>query len=253
MELIKSEKFGNIQCDFWCNKDGEIYLTRKQIGLALEYTDPQKAIDNIHAKHKERLDKFSVTLKMRGTDGKLYNTILYTAKGVYEICRWSRQPKADAFMDWVWNVIDSLRKGEIKIVSNKTKDNYQEDKRWKFDFTVNLLKDFGDALSPEAKTTFLANITEELFGRPMLPKPAVPKTITASELAERLGISVQKFGRLITKAGNIRNNPKYGLTILDKSKYSNKNVVNFAYFEDKAEEIIDILQPLIEKERKKSQ
>ncbi|WP_434644338.1 BRO family protein (plasmid) [Thermoanaerobacterium thermosaccharolyticum] len=259
--LVKKDTFCNIECDFWCNKDGEIYLTRKQIGLALEYTDPQKAIDNIHAKHKERLDKFSVTLRMRGTDGKLYNTILYTAKGVYEICRWSRQPKADAFMDWVWDVIDSLRKGETKIIPNKTKNNftqnaenqnYQDDKHWKFDFTVKLLKDFGDSLSPEAKTTFLANITEELFGRPMLPKPAVRRTITASKLAERLGISPQKFGRLITKAGNIRNNPKYGLTILDKSKYSDKNVVNFAYFEDKAEEIINILQPLIDKERKKS-
>ncbi|SNR85569.1 BRO family, N-terminal domain [Anaerovirgula multivorans] len=85
-------------------------LTKKQIGRALDYSDAQKAIDNLHKRHKERLDKFSVTLKLRGTDGKEYNTTVYSPKGLYEICRWSRQPKADAFMDWVWDIIESLRK-----------------------------------------------------------------------------------------------------------------------------------------------
>lgn len=30
-----------------------------------------------------------------------------------EICRWSRQPKADLFMDWVWDIIEKYRANEL--------------------------------------------------------------------------------------------------------------------------------------------
>ncbi len=30
-----------------------------------------------------------------------------------EICRWSRQPKADVFMDWVWDIIEKYRANEL--------------------------------------------------------------------------------------------------------------------------------------------
>lgn len=95
-------------------------MTRQQIGEALEYDNPQNAIDNIHAKHRERLDKFSVTLKVRATDGKRYDTHLYSAKGVYEICRWSRQPKADEFYDNVYEILEGLRLGYLKLSVEKT-------------------------------------------------------------------------------------------------------------------------------------
>lgn len=91
----------------------DILLTREQIGQALEYADPQKAIDNIHSKHRDRLDELSVTTKLRATDGKCYNTMLYTERGIMEICRWSRQPKANLFMDWVWDIISKYRHNEL--------------------------------------------------------------------------------------------------------------------------------------------
>lgn len=37
----------------------------------------------------------------------------YTQRGIMEICRWSRQPKANDFMDWVWDVIENYRKGNL--------------------------------------------------------------------------------------------------------------------------------------------
>lgn len=111
LQLVKSEKFGAVKCDFYSDKDNkEICMTREQIGRALGYSDPHRAIYKIHERNKDRLDKFSVVTKLTTTDGKAYETYLYTAKGVYEICRFSRQPKADAFMDWVWDVVDSIRK-----------------------------------------------------------------------------------------------------------------------------------------------
>lgn len=122
LQLIKSENFGTVKCDFWQDDKGDILMTREQIGRALEYSDPQKAIDNIHSRNKDRLDKFSVTLKLRATDGKMYYTKLYTAKGIYEICRFSRQPKADKFIDWVWDVVESIRKHGAYMTPEKIEE-----------------------------------------------------------------------------------------------------------------------------------
>ena len=99
LKLITTEKFGTIPCNFYRNMNDDILLTREQIGQALEYVDPRVAISKIHKKHKDRLDELSVVTKLVATDGKLYDTTLYTQRGIMEICRWSRQPKANQFMD----------------------------------------------------------------------------------------------------------------------------------------------------------
>ena len=130
LRLVTSEKFGEVPCAFY-QQDGsdEVLLTREQIGTALEYGDPRIAIANIHRRHRERLDKYSVVVPIEkgggnqidydplsgGTGGEK-ETVLYTRKGVMEICRWSKQPKADAFMDFVWDIADKLIKGEAKVV-----------------------------------------------------------------------------------------------------------------------------------------
>lgn len=110
LALIKSQNFGSVKCDFYKNENEEILMTREQIGNALDYVEPRIAIYKIHERHKDRLDKFSVVTNLTTTDKKAYETYLYNAKGVYEICRWSQQPKADEFMDWVWEVIEEIRK-----------------------------------------------------------------------------------------------------------------------------------------------
>jgi phage antirepressor YoqD-like protein len=118
LELIKSENFGTVQCDFYQNEHSDILMTRKQIGIALGYKNPDDALYRIHERHKDRLDKFSVLDRLSSTDGKAYETYLYTTKGVMEICRWSQQPTADAFMDWVWEIIDGLRTGKFTLKNN---------------------------------------------------------------------------------------------------------------------------------------
>ncbi len=113
LAIVKSESFGSIQCDFY-RKDDEIWMTREQIGTALEYCDPKVAVSKIHDRHKDRLDKFSGVTKL-GTPGGIQETYIYSTRGIYEICRWSKQPKADAFFDWVYDILEGLRKGELTI------------------------------------------------------------------------------------------------------------------------------------------
>lgn len=122
-------------CDFWQDENKQIWMTRKQIGEALEYLNPNDAVRLNHERHKGRLDKYSVSFKLNGTDGNKYKTYLYSAKGVMEVCRWSKQPKADVFMDWVWDAIDEIRKTghystKQKLDSYMIEDPIERAKRW---------------------------------------------------------------------------------------------------------------------------
>jgi len=116
--LVTTENFEEVECNFYKGIKGEILLTREQIGSALRYADPQKAIDNIHSRHQNRLDELSTIHKVRGKTGQEYNTTFYTQRGIMEICRWSRQPKANEFMDWCWDIIEKYRNGELNSNNN---------------------------------------------------------------------------------------------------------------------------------------
>lgn len=114
LSLIKTENFNSVSCNFYQNSSKEIFMTREQIGQALEYRNPRKAIKDIHMRHQKRLDKFSRRAQIDTSSGK-QELVIYSTKGVYEIYRWSRQPKADEFIDFVWNVMEEIRKGKFSI------------------------------------------------------------------------------------------------------------------------------------------
>ncbi len=114
LQLVKTSRFEVCRFDCYQDGKGEFWGTREQIGAMLGYADPAKAIFNIHARNKARLDRFSSTLKLRGEAGEREATV-YNFKGLLEICRYSNQPKADAVMDFLWDVADEIRRtGEYK-------------------------------------------------------------------------------------------------------------------------------------------
>lgn len=117
LKLITTENFGNISCDFYRDMNDDILLTREQIGSALEYSNPGKAIQKIHLKHKDRLDPLSMKCKeirypQSGGVGIPVETTYYTERGIMEICRWSTKKKANQFMDWCWDVIEKYRNNQ---------------------------------------------------------------------------------------------------------------------------------------------
>lgn len=125
LKLITTENFGDLQCNFYRNMNDDILLTREQIGTALEYSDPSKAIRKIHMKHKDRLEPLCLRIKLSGstqTGANLSKSdeqerVYYTERGIMEICRWSRQNKANQFMDWVWDIVEKYRNRNIVDVS----------------------------------------------------------------------------------------------------------------------------------------
>lgn len=119
LKLITTETFGDLSCNFYRNMNDDILLTREQIGTALEYVNPDDSLSKIHKRHKDRLDNLSVVAKLSSTDGKEYETMLYTERGVMEICRWSNKPKANQFMDWVWDIVEKYRNHEFVHISQQ--------------------------------------------------------------------------------------------------------------------------------------
>lgn len=125
LKLITTEIFNNLTCNFYRNTNDDILLTREQIGQALEYADPSKAIRKIHLKHKDRLDELCIRLKLGSTQNGANLTkseeqecVYYTERGIMEICRWSRQRNANLFMDWVWDIIENYRHSNLNTTPN---------------------------------------------------------------------------------------------------------------------------------------
>ena len=118
LTLATQKPFGTLTCNFYKNDAGEFYMTRTQIGQALEYAKADDGIQQIDSRNADRLNPLSSTLVLgvevsnRGTTyTQPRDVFVYTLRGVMEICRFSRQPKADKFMDFVWDVMESLYNG----------------------------------------------------------------------------------------------------------------------------------------------
>ncbi|RHP47029.1 hypothetical protein [Clostridium sp. AF32-12BH] len=63
LTLIITESFGDLSCNFYKDNSDDILLTKEQIGQALEYANPIKAIQKIHLTHQDRLEKFCLRIK----------------------------------------------------------------------------------------------------------------------------------------------------------------------------------------------
>lgn len=118
LKLITTETFGDLSCNFYRNMNDDILLTREQVGTALGYVNPSKVIQKIHFLHKDRLENLCIRITenrvpQNGSVGVDVETIYYTQRGVMEICRFSRQPKTNQFMDWVWDIIEKYRNHEL--------------------------------------------------------------------------------------------------------------------------------------------
>ena len=249
LALVKSENFGNVKCDFYSDNK-EVWMTREQIGKALGYADPRDAIAKIHSRNADRLDKFSGVVKLSTPGGGTQETYVYSAKGVYEICRWSRQPKANAFYDFVYDILESLRKGETILAQPQTEDAKLQIQKQRAEAMLlnartrqaKLILDMQKTgnLSPIAVELLGVNALEILSDQPTEYRPQIEKTYTATEIANEIGVSANKIGKTANAHG--LKTDEYGITVLDKSPYSSKQVASFRYNEKGRAKLLELLR-----------
>lgn len=127
LKLIEEDDFLGTRCNFYKDDNNNIYMTREQIGKALQYSDPRVAITKIHTRNKDRLDNFSGVTNLVLPKGGTQETTIYIERGIYEICRFSKQPVANDFYDWVYDKIELIRKTAGTVQEGREKeflDNY---------------------------------------------------------------------------------------------------------------------------------
>ncbi len=118
LTLRTTEMFGEVQTDIYENNDNEMFMTSEQLGECLEYSEPTIAINKLVSRHEYlKKSEFSVVTKLVSTDGKRYNTRVFTEDGVYEITMLAKTEKAKEFRHWVRRLIKSLRKGDINLIT----------------------------------------------------------------------------------------------------------------------------------------
>ena len=96
----------------------KIYFKAKDVALALEYANPEKAIRD-HAIRKYRVT-FGKIQKVNETFTLHPHTVLIQEFGLYEIMMKSHQEKAIMFQEWIYEeVLPSIRKTGQYTVPNK--------------------------------------------------------------------------------------------------------------------------------------
>lgn len=225
IQKFNNNQFGNLEILI---VDGIEYFPATDSAKMLGYANPQKAIRD-HCKGVNEM----VTPTKGGQQKKNY----ITEGNLYRLIINSKLPQAEKFESWVFDeVLPQIRKtGQYNAESSNLKDKEIE-ARYNNSLTrkanlylkiatinPNLPKEYVQVLQSKAAETLND-------GNMVIPLPKVErKTYSAKEIGEQLGISPNKVGRLANE-NNLKTD-EYGIEVWDKSKYSNKEVQTFRYYD----------------------
>ena len=241
LTLVKAEHFGEIEADIYSNGK-EMFMTIGQLAACLGYAG-RDAIEKIVKRNPYLTEEqFSVTDRLSATDGKQYETLIFTEDGIYEVTMLSKQPKAREFRAWIRGILKALRRGEVKIVSMTDYQRMMAETRMQ---NVRIRKaQILERLAEEYQGTYRqvlqAHATKELTGEFLLPLPEIKeRTYSATEIGEMLGISPNKVG-ILTNRHNLKTD-EYGAWYNDKAKGIAKEVPTFRYYE----KVVPVLRSIL--------
>ncbi len=204
MQLVKSAEFDGIVLDCYINPaqtdKGDFWATREQIGQLLGYSEPRISISNIHQRNKERLDKFSCVINLI-TEAGIRTATVYNFKGLLEVCRYSQQPKANAVMDWLFEVADEIRRtgSYISTPVPAIPTNTITEGAALFELA---------GLSGNQLILALDKLYKSYTGRSALqaanielPAPSQKQLLTPTEIGKQFGLSAKKVNDILAGAG----------------------------------------------------
>ncbi len=235
LQLVTTGEFEGVRFDCYQDKGNEFWGTREQIGEMLGYANPRDAIAKIHQRNKERLDKYSGVVNL-STPGGEQKVTVYNFKGLLEICRYSNQPKADAVMDFLWEMADRLRKdGYVSIHPDAVKRLELAEKRLEIQrknadvrrakLLQRMIERPEYPITDDSKRVLIHEVTLLTTGRahPEILPDLTEKLYSATEVGAALGASNREVHK-IARALNIRPDEgtrnEYGVWKMGKSPYS---------------------------------
>ena len=238
--IFENPTFGQVRT---VEIDNEPWFVGKDVAEALGYGDTDQAVRN----HVDGEDK--LTRRFDGS-GQSRNMTIINESGLYSLILSSKLPGAKEFKHWVTSeVIPSIRKTGGYTLKPKPMTEYQQmlaDTRRRnarvqsARILTQLAKQYKGSTYEQVLN---AHATKELTGEFLLPLPELEeKTYSATEIGELLGITANRVGLLTNRHG--LKTEQYGQWFKDKSRYGNKEVSSFRYFE----RVIPVLKDLLERE-----
>ena len=241
IQVFNNTEFGEIRS---MTIDGEPWFVGKDIAAALGYSNPSKALID-HVDDEDKLN--NETLSSLGQRGGW----LINESGMYSLILGSKLEGAKRFKRWVTSeILPSIRKtgayatdsaaAEYKARELRIKEMNAQARLINAETRRLTVLQKGKGLSQVAVDTLAVKAVERVTGKDLGDYlPQVEKTYSASEIGNALGITAAKVGRLANAHG--LKTDEYGITVMDKSRYSSKEVAAFRYNEHGKQKIKEIL------------
>lgn len=190
---------------------------------ALGLSDTNKALLGLDEDEKRKHEQYS------GTGRKPF---LVNESGLYSLILRSRRPEAKVFKKWVTGeVLPSIRKTGSYTAKQENSGLVQFRQARALKMATESAKDIClmfPSLSEKSKQVIYAGLVNPIAGAEIIPLPKLEQELyRAGDVGKRLGVSSNKVGKIANSLG--LKTSEYGMYVLDKSKYSSKQVQNFMY------------------------
>lgn len=214
------------------DEHGEPWFVGKDVAEALGYSDHTSAVRQ-HCKGVAKHHPLP-------TVGGLQEFRVLSEPDVLRLIVSSKLPSAEAFERLVFEeILPSIRRtgGYTAPKSKKAKgdrsglDKLREARALEISMSVaGQLCDRFPSLGEHGRQVIFAKIVNQAAGADVVPLPRLEEHYySASEVGERLGITAHRVGSLANRHG--LKTEQYGMYVLDKSRYSSKEVETFRYNE----------------------
>lgn len=225
-------------------KDGEPWWVLKDVCEILGLGSPHKVF--------ERLDEDEKGRNLIPTLGGGQEMTVINESGLYNVILRSDKPEAKPFRKWVTSeVLPAIRKTGGYITRETSEQIRLEAQKARADAMLLNAKNraFRTIMSAVEKKN-LSPIAVQVFGLKGIEGvfgvdtgdylPQMEKTYTATEIGKMFDISAHKVG-MIANANGLKTE-EYGIKVLDKSRYSPKEVPSFRYNQKAVEKFRGILK-----------
>ena len=242
LQTFQNLEFGEIRS---MTIDGEPYFVGKDVAAALGYSNPRDAI----SKHVDDEDKLTHQISASGQNRTMY---IINESGMYSLILSSKLEGAKRFKRWVTSeILPAIRKtgafatdsaaAELKARELRVKEMNAQARLINAETRRLLILQKEKGLSKVAVDALAVKAMEDVTGKDLGDYlPRTEKTYSASEIGNALGISAAKVGKIANAYG--LKTDEYGITVMDKSRYSSKEVAAFRYNEHGKQKIKEILE-----------
>ena len=242
LQTFQNLEFGEIRS---MTINGEPWFVGKDIAAALGYSNPRDAL----SKHVDSDDKGVANCDTPSGTQKM--TII-NESGMYSLILGSKLDGAKRFKRWVTSeILPTIRKtgafatdsaaAELKARELRVKEMNAQARLINAETRRLLILQKEKGLSKVAVDALAVRAMEDVTGKDLGDYlPRTEKTYSASEIGNVLGISAVKVGKIANAYG--LKTDEYGITVMDKSRYSSKEVAAFRYNEHGKQKIKEILE-----------